>query len=188
MGALRRAVPPGEARRAGAEVARRLLALPELAGAARVALYAARPDELPTADLLEALRARGRATCFPRVGPDGGLEFAAADRFEDLAFGRYGVAEPKGPATELGPGDAVVVPGLAFDGAGRRLGRGGGYYDRTFPAGRPGPFLVGVGYAFQRVDEVPAEAHDRRMDAVVTDAESLRAPARADGPEGGARR
>jgi 5-formyltetrahydrofolate cyclo-ligase len=184
MAALRRAVPADEARRAGAEVARRVIALPELAGAARVGLYAPLGGELPTADLLEALRARGRTTCFPRSTPDDRLEFAAADRFEDLASGRYGVAEPKGPAMALGPGDAVVVPGLAFDRAGRRLGRGGGHYDRTFPAGRPGPFLVGVGYAFQRVDEVPAEAHDRRMDAVVTEAESLRVAGAAEA-EGG---
>jgi 5-formyltetrahydrofolate cyclo-ligase len=69
----------------------------------------------------------------------------------------------------------VIVPGLAFDAAGRRLGRGAGHYDRAFPAGRQGaPLLVGVGYAFQLVDEVPAGPHDRRMDVVVTEEREVR--------------
>ena len=174
MTSLLESVPAEDACGSGAEVARRLLDLYELSGAARVALYAALPGELPTVDLLAALRARGQATLFPRCTEAGRLEFAPAENFEELASGRYGVAEPVGPAVRLDPRDAVVVPGLAFDVAGHRLGRGGGFYDRTFPVGDAGPFLVGVGFAFQRLDDVPAGARDRGMDAVVTETESLR--------------
>ena len=169
MKALRLAVPPGEARAAGRAVARRLLALPPLAGPGRVAVYAALPGELPTRDLFDGLRGRGQAPLLPRCVGDR-LEFAPIDRFEELASGRYGVPEPPGPALALGVGDVVVVPGLAFDGEGRRLGRGGGFYDRTFPAGDAGgPLLVGVGFDFQRVESVPAGRRDRAVDVVVTE-------------------
>jgi len=173
MEARRRAVAPEVARAAGAEVARRLLDLPELAAPARIAIYAAVGDELPTAPLLAALRAQDRTPLFPRCVARA-LEFATAGRFEDLAAGRYGVPEPRGPAVALGPGDAVVVPGLGFDDAGRRVGRGGGYYDRSFPPGAATPFLVGVGFDFQRIGVVPAGQADRRMDAVVTERGTIR--------------
>jgi len=178
MEARRAAVSRAEAHTAAAEVARRVLALDAVAAAPRVALYASVGDELPTGPLLEALRAAGCTPLFPRcVGRT--LEFAAAERFEDLALGRYGVPEPSGPAVALGTADAVVVPGLAFDGAGRRVGRGGGYYDRAFPPGAAAPFLVGVGFDVQRVAEVPAGPADRRMDAVVTERGTFRAGAEA---------
>jgi len=173
MRSRRDAVSADAAFAAGAVVARRLLALPETAAPVRVAIYAALPGELPSGELFQALRGQGRVPLFPRcVGRT--LEFAPTERFEDLASGRYGVAEPVGPAVALGPRDAVVVPGLAFDGEGRRLGHGGGYYDRAFPPGAAAPFLVGVGFDFQRVEAVPAGEADRRMDAVVTEQGTIR--------------
>lgn len=138
-----------------------------------MAIYASVGDELPTGPILDALNAQGRVALFPRCRRRL-LEFAPAERFEELADGRYGVPEPTGPAVALEPGDVVVVPGLAFDGDGGRLGRGGGYYDRTFPPGTRAPFLVGIGFDFQRVEAVPAGAHDRRLDAVVTERETIR--------------
>jgi 5-formyltetrahydrofolate cyclo-ligase len=169
----RDAVPADAADAAGAAVARQLLALPELAPPARVAVYAALPGELPTGALFRALREQGRVPLFPRCA-ERRLEFAPAERFEDLAPGRYGVAEPVGPAVALVPDDAVVVPGLAFDARGRRLGYGGGWYDRTFPPGASAPFLVGVGFDVQRVESVPAGATDRVLDALVTERGTFR--------------
>jgi 5-formyltetrahydrofolate cyclo-ligase len=177
MQALRQGVSQEDARRAGCAVARRLLDLPEIERIARVALYASLRDELPTRPIFDELHGRGLPTLFPRSLPDGLLGFVAVERWEDLVAGRYGVPEPEGPGLLLGVDDLVVVPGLAFDGAGRRLGRGAGWYDRTFPVGMQGaPLLVGVGFAFQRVDLVPAGATDRGMDVVVTDREAWRAP------------
>jgi 5-formyltetrahydrofolate cyclo-ligase len=157
-----------EARAAGREVARILLELSEFAPPAQVALYATLPAELPIEPLFGALREQGRTPLFPRCIGDR-LEFAPAERFDDLAPGRYGVAEPVAPAVTLWARDVVVVPGLAFDGQGRRLGQGAGYYDRTFPPGSEAPRLVGVGFDCQRVEVVPAGRADRRMDAVVTE-------------------
>jgi len=70
----------------------------------------------------------------------------------------------------LEAGDVVVVPGVAFDARGRRLGRGAGCYDRTFPADqRPAPVLIGAAGGAQLVDSVPSGSHDRAMDAIVTE-------------------
>jgi 5-formyltetrahydrofolate cyclo-ligase len=82
------------------------------------------------------------------------------------------VGEPpeESDAVDLLAGDAVVVPGIAFDEAGHRLGRGRGYYDRTFPPEAiSAPWLFGFARDFQVVDHVPHGARDRRMDAVVTE-------------------
>jgi 5-formyltetrahydrofolate cyclo-ligase len=176
---LRRRRPEVTAERAAAAaaaVAARVAALPEFGRALRVALYAALSDELPSVPLFETARAAGKRLLWPRVVA-GRLEFAACSGIEELRPGVLGIPAPPTtlPAESPLAGDVVIVPGLAFDAAGRRLGRGAGHYDRAFPAGRAdAPLLVGVGYAFQLVDEVPAGPHDRRMDVVVTEERQVR--------------
>lgn len=132
--------------------------------ARRLVLYAAIDGELPTAPLAELAVGAGKACLWPRLAGDV-LEFAPA-RVEELVSGRYGVPAPAPgvPATRLDEGDLVLVPGVAFDRRGRRLGRGGGHYDRAL-ARAGGAVAVGVGYAFQQVEEVPVEAHDRPVQA-----------------------
>jgi 5-formyltetrahydrofolate cyclo-ligase len=183
LAARRRAVEPEAARRAAEAVAALLLTLPEVLAAARVGLYAALPDELPSRPIFEALLAPGRALLLPRATPARRLEFRACSSWGALRPGAYGVLEPpeSGAALQLGARDVVLVPGVAFDAAGHRLGRGKGYYDRTFagPAGAEGPLLLGVGYEFQVVARVPHGERDRRLDAVVTE----RAVRRAGGSE-----
>lgn len=182
--ALRRGeVGEDEAREAGEAVARQLAAMPEFGAARRVALYAALPDELPTAAVYRSARAHAQSLLWPRVSDADALEFAPCPRQEDLVPGRHGVRVPAPhiPAEPLGDGDLVVVPGVAFDACGARLGRGGGHYDRAFPPGAAAPLLVGVGYAFQLVETVPCDARDRRLDCIVTEAGVLRSPPRAQG-------
>jgi 5-formyltetrahydrofolate cyclo-ligase len=85
----------------------------------------------------------------------------------DLAEGAFHIMEPAGePFCDYERIDVVLVPGMAFDAAGRRLGRGRGYYDR-FLAAHPHVYKIGVCFPFQRVAEVPAEPHDVVMDEVV---------------------
>ena len=142
-------------------------------GARRVAIYAALPDEVPTRPLFEALTRAGKTCLFPRVVPAGRLCFSRVERWEDLhPRGYYGILEPSeaAPVVEPGDGDVVVVPGVAFDRTGRRLGRGKGMYDRSFPASdEPQPLLFGVACEAQIVESVPADSHDRAMDAIVTE-------------------
>jgi 5-formyltetrahydrofolate cyclo-ligase len=98
------------------------------------------------------------------------LEFAPVERWDELVAGRYGVLEPPEALgrVELRAGDAVIVPGVAFDEAGHRLGRGMGYYDRTF-SGAGGPLLVGLAYEFQVRSSVPFGERDRGMDVILTE-------------------
>jgi len=182
----RRALPDERRSRAGSAIAGRLVRVPEFARAGTVGLFAALPDEPDTRPLFDQLRARGAAVHFPRCAAGRTLEWCRVDTWEDLCPGRYGVREPA-PGLESTPNtwmELVLVPGVAFDRAGRRLGRGGGYYDRSFADSRGGPVLFGVAFAFQLVDEVPVGRLDRRVDAIVTEEAIIRVM----GPDRGAGR
>jgi 5-formyltetrahydrofolate cyclo-ligase len=169
MERARGAVSAAEAAAAGRAVAARLAAWEPFRAAARVALYAAIAGELPTRACFDAVVASGREALLPRIGPGRRLVFAAARRWDELRPGRLGIPEPPGAeAAALTRGDLVLVPGLAFDTSGQRLGRGGGHYDVTFPPGG-GPLLVGLAFERQVIASVPHGSHDRRMDAIVTE-------------------
>ncbi len=81
--------------------------------------------------------------------------------------GKFGIPEPTTPAYE-GTIDLMIVPAVAFDKKGRRLGRGGGYYDRFIKKIKNHTFTLGVAYDFQMIDEVPSARHDQRVQGVVT--------------------
>jgi 5-formyltetrahydrofolate cyclo-ligase len=153
---------------AGEAIARHVLRLPGLARAPRVALYAALPDELPTRPLFEALAAMGCERLLPRI-EGGHLAFAPVSAWDELIPGPLRVPEPPPSrrAVRLLPGDVALIPGVAFDREGNRLGRGGGYYDRSFAG--TGPLLVGVGFRLQLVASVPHDSRDRPMDVIVTE-------------------
>lgn len=95
------------------------------------------------------------------------MEFVRVQTREELVTGHFGILEPLG-ATWPGEIDTVLVPGLAFDLAGNRLGFGAGYYDRFLDESRPLQ-VIGVGFDWQVVSQLPAEPHDIAMDWVVTD-------------------
>ena len=175
MACARRAVAPGFAAAAAARAAEHLCASALFRAAHTLALYAPLAGELSTAPLCARARARGLRVLWPRVGADGALAFCAAAP-EELRAGRYGVLAPdaRAPAVALGAGVLVVTPGLAFDRAGVRLGRGGGGYDRAL-AQAGGALAVGLGFAFQQVARVPCAPHDVPVHAVVTEAGLRRA-------------
>ena len=159
-----------EQRRGAAEaVVRRLLALPALRDARTVLLYAATADELDVTALVRPLVDGGTRTLFPRVRGER-LELVAASDLLGLTLGYRGVREPVGPPIDPEVVDVAIVPGVAFDVHGGRLGHGGGHYDRllaALPEDRP---RIGVCYACQVVPRVPREAHDLPVDLVVTEA------------------
>jgi 5-formyltetrahydrofolate cyclo-ligase len=172
MSQLRKDVAAADSARAGQAAAGTLMDLELARRAERIALYAALPYELPTRPLFDAVVEKNGAALLPRTADPLGLEFFAVARWEDLRPGTFGVLEPRndGTAVRLMPGDLVVVPGVAFDEDGYRLGHGKGYYDRAFAAELgDAPTLVGFGYEFQIVDAVPHDHRDRQMDAIVTD-------------------
>ncbi len=105
--------------------------------------------------------------------PDGALDFVAVRSPTELVRARHGVREPAPElaSTPLGELEVLVVPGLAFDRSGVRLGRGGGYYDRSLGGASVDtrPRTVGVAFACQCVDELPTATHDLRVDTIVTE-------------------
>jgi 5-formyltetrahydrofolate cyclo-ligase len=175
--AERDALSPSERAHMGVVVAERFLALPEVGTAAVVMAFWSFGSELPTGPLLEDLHRRGKTVVLPRL-VDGELEarsYRPGDRVSETAFGAF---EPAGgrvlDATEI---DVVAVPAVAFDRQGRRVGYGGGYYDRFLRGTGAGATNVGIGYALQLLpqgQELPAGHFDRRVDAIVTDRETVR--------------
>jgi 5-formyltetrahydrofolate cyclo-ligase len=186
MAARLRTPSSSDRERAAHEVVRQVLAMPEYVSAGRVALYAALPDEIPTGPLLEAVRASGREILLPRSAP-AGPAFASVDSLDTLRPGPLGVLEPPSQAAvaSLDSRDLVFVPGIAFDAAGGRLGRGLGWYDRALSRIRPSLRVFGVGFAFQLVDVVPTAPHDRAVEGFVSEQGVVRARPRDRAPDPG---
>lgn len=134
-----------------------------LAAARRVLLYHPLPDEVDTTPLISRLQAT-HEIILPVVRGDD-LELRRHDG--RLAEGAYGILEPTGPLlSDLSTVGVAIIPGMAFDTSGNRLGRGKGYYDRLLP--RLDCPKVGICFPFQLLAAVPHEAHDIPMDAVAT--------------------
>lgn len=170
---LRRQLPQAVRARASQQAARNLLTLPELATATTALLYAATPTETDPALATRELSDRGVRVLLPRVaGAD--LEAVPAADLQALPAGPLGVPEPTGPAVPVGDIDVVVLPGVAFDRTGTRLGRGGGHYDRLLARLPRRSLRVGLCFAVQLVAGVPREPHDRRVEVVVTEEEVVR--------------
>jgi 5-formyltetrahydrofolate cyclo-ligase len=176
--AVRNRLTADDVREAGATLAERALELPELERARTVAAYVSVGSEPGTLALLDALLARGVRVLLPALLSDNDLDWGAYAGEGSLARvqhgGKMALFEPVGE--RLGPdavasADAVLLPGLAVDARGMRLGRGGGSYDRVLARlERAGarPALVVLLYDSEVVDSVPAEAHDLPVHAVVT--------------------
>ncbi|WP_309096916.1 5-formyltetrahydrofolate cyclo-ligase [Streptomyces sp.] len=176
--AVRNGLTADDLRETSAALAGRALGLPELARAGTVAAYVSVGSEPGTLALLEVLRARGVRVLLPVLLPDNDLDWGRYEGEDSLARVRHGgrmaLFEPAGE--RLGPdavttADAVLLPGLAVDTRGMRLGRGGGSYDRVLARlERAGarPALVVLLYDTEVVGHVPAEPHDRPVHAVVT--------------------
>jgi 5-formyltetrahydrofolate cyclo-ligase len=166
-------VAPSAAEGAARAAAGHLAASPAFRRAPRIAAYVALPHELSTDPLLDVAAAAQKVLLLPKMDPSTGrLAFVRHVRGAELRVGRYGVREPIAEApSSLQEGDLVVVPGIAFDREGRRLGHGGGWYDRTFgPFARAiGPTLFGFAYADQIVPRVPHGPRDLRVEAIVTE-------------------
>ena len=145
---------------------------PLLAEVQTIMAYYSLPDEVNTHGLIDDLVAEGKTVLLPKVtGPDT-MELRRYTGRDDLQEGAYHILEPMGELfTDFSSIDLILVPGLAFDAAGHRLGRGRGYYDRLlsslFTIHSSLFTSIGVCFDFQKVDEVPVDAHDMAMDRVV---------------------
>ena len=138
-----------------------------LTNAKIILAYYSLPDEVDTRQLLDDLVAEGKTVLLPKVIDDENMEIRRYTGRQDLEEGILHLMEPIGePLTDYEDIDIVVVPGLAFDAEGHRLGRGRGYYDR-FLHRKKHPFCVGICFDFQKVAEVPVDEYDIPVDEVI---------------------
>ena len=156
---------------------------PLLAESKTIMAYYSLPDEVNTHSLIDDLVAEGKTVLLLKVTGAETMELRRYTSRDDLQEGTYHILEPVGePFTDYASIDLILVPGLAFDAAGHRLGRGRGYYDRflrtmgTVPTVRsaadyrgtvPSVRTLGICFDFQKVDEVPVDAFDIPVDKVV---------------------
>ncbi len=171
----------GATRRAelSAQITAHLLALPAFGPTRTLAGYLSIGDEFDTSAFLQQALAAGHRLVLPRmVDPDSPqtrrlLLHAVSDIAGDTVPGRWGIREPdpaRCPAVQATEVDLILVPGLAFDARGARLGYGAGYYDRLLVSLRPDCLRVSAAFSVQRVDRVPVEPHDQPVGALVTEA------------------
>lgn len=151
-----------------APIARRLLSLEAVKTAKTVMLYSSMADEVDTSGIIKQLSNKGKQVLLPVVISDTEMEIRLFTSFDAMKPGAYGIAEPMGKAfTDFQSIDVIVVPGIAFDAEGNRIGHGKGYYDRFFRQ-VPGALKVGICFPFQLVERVPTDTFDIKMDYIIT--------------------
>ncbi|MEO9600568.1 5-formyltetrahydrofolate cyclo-ligase [Parasphingorhabdus sp.] len=136
-----------------------------------VAFYRSIGSEAPTERLIEYLTETGVDIAFPRVTDNGALEFRLVTGPELLECGFRNIPEP-GETCPLVDPDVIVAPLVAFDRSLRRLGQGGGYYDRSF-AQYPDVPRIGLAWSVQEATEIPVESHDLPLHMIVTECEII---------------
>jgi 5-formyltetrahydrofolate cyclo-ligase len=175
---LRRVLRANRAARSAAELEAAGAALAGYAdglGPGPIAAFVGIRGEPPTLALLAALQARGVRVLLPLLLPDLDLEWAEYESEAALAEGLRGVLQPAGPSLGLSgiaEAELVLAPALAVDGRGRRLGQGGGSYDRALA--RTSAPVLAVVFDDELLDEVPAEEHDRAVSGTLTPGRGVR--------------
>ncbi|TFH66780.1 MAG: 5-formyltetrahydrofolate cyclo-ligase [Gemmatimonadales bacterium] len=143
--------------------------------AAVVSTYVGVDSEVATIPLIVSALAAGRTVVVPWVDGDD-IRLSRLDRLDELVSSGFGLLEPTveirtDPSRRVAPEvcEVFLVPGVAFDREGYRLGRGRGYYDRLLSQVPPAVFRIGLAFECQLVESVPREDHDQRMDLIVTE-------------------
>ena len=177
MRAQRRALDDTRRHEAAVDLSRRLRRCRFFIAARRIAVYLPNDGEIALQPVIEHLWRAGHTVALPVVRPDGKLDFAVFDPDTPLGANKYGIPEPlAGRSARIPPRqlDLVLMPLVAFDATGNRLGMGGGYYDRTFSYLRhrthwKRPFLAGIAFDFQKVPKIAARQWDVPLRRIVTD-------------------
>lgn len=171
MMARRMAMPHAAMLSASQSIARHFADHPILAFAPSFAGYLAIRGELDVLPVFDSMARYNKTTSLPCIMPDKSLLFRQWQKNDALVRHALGTQEPVSTAPTLIP-EIILVPLLAFDGDGYRLGYGGGYYDRTLERLREfpnPPRFIGVAYSMQEIDQVPTDSHDLPLDGVLTE-------------------
>jgi len=146
----------------------RLKKHPRLACAQTILLYSALPDEVQTQSLIDELVRQGKNVLLPKVVNETGMELRRYTSANDFFKGTFNIMEPSGECfTDYATIDVAIIPGMAFDSEGHRLGRGKGYYDRFLTLLTPKTYKIGLCFPWQQVDKVPTDKNDISMDDVI---------------------
>jgi 5-formyltetrahydrofolate cyclo-ligase len=180
MRGLRKAMPPSACAERSARIVDRVAELEPTLASRAVALFwpIEERHEVDLRALDARLRARGARVAYPAVDPEThAMTFRFVAHPDAMQEHGFGFREPALSEPEAAPGelDVVVVPGLAVDPRGHRIGYGAGYYDRTLPRFAPPAATVAVAFDFQLVPELPSTESDVAVGWIVTDARAMRA-------------
>ena len=164
----RRALSRQEQEKAAQDAAALLAGFSPYQEAKTVMAYIACRGELSLAPVIEDALKQGKTLLLPRCDAPGVMTARRVGSLKELVPGAYGLLEPAEDSEIIAPQqiDLILVPGVAFDRGGGRIGQGGGYYDRFLP--EAGALRVGVCHDFALLERVPALAHDMRMDRILT--------------------
>jgi 5-formyltetrahydrofolate cyclo-ligase len=171
MMARRRALPHAAMLSAASSIARHFSDHPILAFAPSFAGYRAMRGELDVMEIFKLMARFNKQTALPCVTPEKSLIYRAWNIGDALTRHPLGMEEPTPEAPEITPA-VILIPLLAFDGEGYRLGYGGGYYDRTMTTLRAldtPPLFIGVGFSMQEVEQVPTDENDSPLDGILTE-------------------
>ena len=149
------------------DVIRKLMAEPRIMKAETIMLYYSLDDEVNTHNVIDELVRMGKRVVLPVVTSPTDMEVRLYTGPKDLRKGSFGILEPSGRSFDsFDEIDVAVIPGMGFDEAGNRLGRGKGYYDR-FLCRIPNAYKIGICFPFQKVEKVPVDGNDVKMDKVI---------------------
>jgi 5-formyltetrahydrofolate cyclo-ligase len=154
----------------------RLKGLNEFKSAKTLLLYASFRSEVDTHELIKECLGAQKRVLLPRVNYLlKKLEIREIESLNDIEKGHWGIPEPKRttPLRDLNTADIIIVPGVCFDRKGGRIGYGAGYYDKLLKGLNRAIPVIALAYDEQIVEEVPLEAHDRRVDMIITDREVI---------------
>lgn len=172
MRELKRAVPMEEKLRRSEGIMRRVEQMPEFADAHVVLMYWSMADEVQTHAFVDQWY-NEKTVLLPCVQGDDLVLRPYTGPECIIAGEQFGIGEPTGPEyTDLERVELIIVPGVAFDRSGNRMGRGRGFYDRLLKS-TPNAKKFGVAYDFQILDKIPVEPHDVKMDRVVSENENV---------------
>ncbi len=170
-------------------ICERFSSLPEYSAARTVMYYVDVRSEVRTRHSLPAALTHGKKIVVPWCNAQGELELFHLESMEELALGMYKILEPKPelrslPAKQVAAPDLdlVMVPGVAFDRRGARMGHGKGYYDKLLQHARPDALLVALAFECQLFPEIPTAPHDIFMDRIITEQATYPGRGRGDCP------
>jgi len=170
--AQRSALTPIEVEEKSALIAGHLLAAPEFAGAAALLIYLPIKNEVLTQAIIAAAWENKKTVLIPVCLPARKLLLSRFESFDEVVKGAFDILEPRPDFMRPVPAaraDLAVLPGLAFNRKGQRLGYGGGYFDNLLPTLKPGCRKIALAYDFQLVRELPTAEHDAAVDIIITE-------------------